>query len=81
MHCYNGKSVRHRSRRSGFSSRTSHTKDSKIVLNASLLNTQHFKVRIKNKWSDSGKKVAASPTSRCSRHLKESLRLPSTTVS
>ena len=34
----------------GFSPRSSHTKDSKMVLDAALLNTQHYKVRIKGKW-------------------------------
>ena len=34
----------------------------KIVLDASLLNTQHYKVWIKGKWSNPGKQVASSPT-------------------
>ena len=33
----------------GFNSRSSHTKDSKMELDASLLNTQH-QVRVKGKW-------------------------------
>ena len=37
-------------------------KTEKIVLDASLLNTQHYKVRIKGKWSDPGKGVVPSPT-------------------
>ena len=32
----------------------SHTKDSKIVLDTALLNTQHYKVRIKGKVEQSG---------------------------
>ena len=34
----------------------SHTKDSKMLLYASLLNTQHYKVRIKNKVEESKEK-------------------------
>ena len=54
--------------------RSSHTKDSKKkkkkkkekkkkkrVLDASLLNTQYYKVCIKGEWSDIGKGVASSP--------------------
>ena len=33
----------------GFNPRSSHTKDSKMVLDASLLNTQYYQVRIKGK--------------------------------
>ena len=33
--------------RPGFNPRSSHTKDSKMVLDAALLNTQHYKGRIK----------------------------------
>ena len=33
----------------------SHTKDSKMVLDAILLNTQHYKVRIKGKGEQSRK--------------------------
>ena len=36
-----------------FNNRSSHTKDSKMVLDASLLNTQHDKVRIKGKVKQS----------------------------
>ena len=36
-------------RETGFNPRSSHTKDSKIVLDTSLLNTQYYKVRIKGK--------------------------------
>ena len=55
--------------------RTSHTKDSKIVLDASLLNTQHYKVRIKGKWSNPVKRVVPSPTCRCSSYWKASFRV------
>ena len=37
----------------GFNPRSSHTKDSKMVLDAALLNTQHYKVRIKGKVEQS----------------------------
>ena len=36
-----------------FNPRSNHTKDSKIVLNAALLNTQLYKVRIKGKVEQS----------------------------
>ena len=52
-------SVHQWSWRLGFNPRSSYTKDSKIVLDAALLNTQHYKVRIKVK-------VRESPISRCS---------------
>ena len=39
--------------RPGFSSRSSHTKDSKMLLDAALLNNQHYKVRIKGKVEQS----------------------------
>ena len=35
--------------RLGFNSKLSHTKDSKMVLDAALLSTQHYKVRIMGK--------------------------------
>ena len=38
----------------------------KIVFDAALLNTQHYKVRIKGKVSNPGKGVAPFPTPRCS---------------
>ena len=34
----------------------------KMILDTSLLNTQHYKVRIKDKWNNRGKGVAPSPT-------------------
>ena len=37
------------SRKPGFNPSSSHTKDSKMVLDAALLITQHYKVRIKGK--------------------------------
>ena len=36
-------------------------KTQKLVLDASLLNIQHYKVRIKGKWSTPGKGVLLSP--------------------
>ena len=36
-----------------------------MVLDASLLNTQHYKVRIKGKLNNPKKGVAPFPTSRC----------------
>ena len=39
--------------RLGFNPRQSHTKDSKMVLDAALLNTQHYKVSIKGKVEQS----------------------------
>ena len=35
-----------------------------MVLDASMLNTQHYKVGINGKWSNPGKVVALSPTPR-----------------
>ena len=46
-----------------------------MVLYTSLLNTQHYKVRIEDKVNNPGKGVAPSPTPRCSSYWKE-LRLP-----
>ena len=37
-------------------------KTQKMVLDASLLNTQHYKVRIKGKWTNLGKRVGPSST-------------------
>ena len=39
--------------RLGFNPRSSHTKDSKMVLDAALLRTQHYKVKIKGKVEQS----------------------------
>ena len=41
-------------------------KTQKTALDASLLNTQHYKVWIKGKWSNPGKGVAPFPTLWCS---------------
>ena len=43
--------------------RLSHTKDSKMVLDASLINTQHYKVRIKGKVDQSREMSSALPYS------------------
>ncbi len=40
-------------------------KTQKMELDASLLNTQDYKVHIKGKWSNPGKEVAPSPIPRC----------------
>ena len=48
-------------------------KTQKMVLYATLLNTQYYKVRVK--WSNPGKGVAPSPTPRCSSYRKVSLRV------
>ena len=47
----------------------------KMVLDASLLSTQHYKVRIKGKVEQSRKGVAPSPTHWCSSYRKGSLRV------
>ena len=50
-------------------------KTQKMVLDASLLNTQHYKVRIKSKVEQSKKGVAPSLTHWCSSYRKGSLRV------
>ena len=50
------------SSRPGFNPRSSHIKDSKTALDSSVLNSQHYKVRIKGEWSNPGKGVVPSPT-------------------
>ena len=45
----------------GSISRSSHTKDFKMVLDDSLLNTQHYKVRIKGKVEKSRERSSALP--------------------
>ena len=50
-------------------------KTQKMVLDASLLSTQHYKVRIKGKVEQSRKEVAPSPTHWCSSYRKGSLRV------
>ena len=50
-------------------------KTQKMVLDASLLNTQHYKVRIKGKVEQSREGVSPSPTPWCSSYRKGSLRV------
>ena len=50
-------------------------KTQKIVLDAALLNTQHYKVRIKVKWSNPGNGVAPSSTSHYNSYRKGSLQV------
>ena len=50
-------------------------KTQKMVLDASLLNTQHYKVRIKGKVEQSREGVATSSTPWCSSYRKGSLRV------
>ena len=50
-------------------------KTQKMVLDASLLNTQHYKVRIKGKVEQSREGVAPSATHWCSSYRKGSLRV------
>ena len=50
-------------------------KTQKMVIDASLLNTQHYKVRIKGKVEQSREGVAPSPTPWCSSYRKGSLRV------
>ena len=47
----------------------------KMVLDANLLITLYYKVRIKGKWCNSGKGVAPDPTPRCSSCWKGSFRV------
>ena len=51
------------------------SKTQKMVLDTQLLNIQHYKVRIKGKWSNPGKGVVHSPTPQCSSYCKGSLRV------
>ena len=48
-------------------------KTQKMILDVTLLNTQHYKVRIKVKWRNPGKGVAPSPKPWCSSYRKGSL--------
>ena len=50
-------------------------KTQKMVLDASLLNTQHYKVRIKGKVEQSREGVAPSPTPWCCSYRKGNLRV------
>ena len=45
----------------------------KIILDASLLNTQHYKIVLRVQWSNPGKGEAPSPTPWCSSYRKGSL--------
>ena len=56
-------SVRQWSGRPDFNPRSSHAKDSKMLLDAALLNTQHYKVRIKIKVEQSREKSSTLPYS------------------
>ena len=49
------------SRKPGFNPRSNHTKDSKMVLDAALLNIQHYKARINGKVEQSREKNSALP--------------------
>ena len=46
-----------------------------IVAMKQLLNIQHYKVRIKGKWSNPGKGVVPSPTPWCGSYRKGRLRV------
>ena len=48
-------------------------KTQKMVLDATLFNTQHYKVRIKGKVEQSREGVAPTPTPRCSSYPKGNL--------
>ena len=50
-------------------------KTQKMVLDASLLNTQHYKVQIKGKMEQSREKRSTLSTPRCSSDWKRSLRV------
>ena len=45
-------------------------KTQKMVLDAALLNTQHYKISIKGKWSNPENGVAPSPSARCKSYWK-----------
>ena len=70
---YKGKIVCKWSVGTRFIHRSRHTKDSKMILHASLHNTKHYKMRNKDKWSNPGKGVVTSHTHRCSSYWKRSL--------
>ena len=46
-----------------------------MVLDAALLSTLHYKVRIKIKWRNLGNRAVPSPTPQCSSYWKGSLRV------
>ena len=56
------------------------SKTQKMVFDAFLFNTLHYKVQIKGKWSNPGKGVATSPTPWHSSYWKGSLWLLSLTL-
>ena len=70
IHAKSGQSVHQWLGRPGFNPRLSHIKDSKMLLDATLLNTQHYKVRIKG---NPKKGVAPTTSPRCSSYRKGSL--------
>ena len=61
--------------RPGFNPRLSHTRLKKWLCDASLLNTQHYKVWIKGKWSNPGKELVSSITLWWGSYLKGSLQV------
>ena len=71
----NSVSVRQWSGRPGFNPKSSHTKDSKNGIDAALLSTQHYKVRIKGKLG-----VIQGMESRLPTIEKEAFKSPSTRV-
>ena len=73
-------SVRQWSGRPGFNTSSSHTKDFKMVLDATLFNTLHYEVQIKSKVCNPGNGIALSPTRRCCSIEKGTFRSPSTKV-
>ena len=73
-------SIRTWSRRPGFDPRLSNTKAKIIGLGAALLDTQHYNVRIKGKWSNPGKGVASSQHFGVGAIEKGSFGSPTTTV-
>ena len=50
-------------------------KTQKMVIDAFLLSTQHYNVRIKDKWSNPENGVAPYPTPRCSSYWKGSFQV------
>ena len=46
-----------------------------MVLDTSLLNTQHYKAVSRVKWNNPGKGLVTSPTPQCSSYGKMSLRV------
>ena len=57
----------------GLEDKDSIPKIQKMVLDNYLLNTQHYKVKIKDKWSNPEKGVVPSSTPQCSCYWKGSL--------